>query len=148
MNTVISFPVKSYIYKYLACRYGMNFTYTKISALAPIIRNTLSKNFNRELKSFTTSNFYKIELTPFYINKYGVFFDSKTLYQFNRDVDLMFREELFQFMNFNKEFYNISYRTSLRDYFKKFKIYENDLKIETILRDFTRKNEVEADLVN
>lgn len=141
MNSVIYFPVKSYILKYLQFRYGPQFLYTQSSSLAPIIRSVLSKETVNFYKPFSNKLGYPVELTDLYVSRYGVFFNQKKLYQFNNDVDNLFREELFQFMNLNKDIYNIKYRVTLRDFLNRMDITEDDIKIGTLLKSFTRNQE-------
>ena len=140
MNCIIEFPVKNHIKKYLVFKYGQLYKYSSTSSLAILIRDTLSKESYYNLNKFKNTESYQIELNQPYISRYGVFFDENKLYQFNREVEHLFREELYQFMNFNKNIYKLKYRTSLRDFLKTMEITEEDIKIETLLRDFDRKH--------
>lgn len=140
MNSVVNIPVKNYIYKYLKKTYGNAFTYTETSTLAPVVRSVLSKSTTRDLKPFKYTTTYPIELTPRYISLFGVHYQERNLYQFNDYVDKLFRENLYTMMRLNKEFHGIKYRDTLRQVLKVLDISEEELKLDTLLRDFTRKH--------
>lgn len=140
MRSTIQFPVKPYIKKFLVYKYGPQFTFTKTSVLAPILTSILDKNSEANINAFHTEECYEVELTEFYIKKYGVFFNERDLYLFNSRIDHLFREEAFGFMIINKQYNNIKYRRSLRDILDAIGITEEDLKFDSLLRDFTRKH--------
>ena len=137
----VQFPVKSYIKKFLVYKFGDNHTYSQHSVLAPIIRSVLSKETTQYSPKFQTQHYYTINLSDFYISFYGVFINKKNINEFNNDIDALFRSELFHFMVFNKEYYNIKYRDTLRKMLESMVITETDVKLETILKDFTRKKD-------
>lgn len=140
-SIAVNFPVKSYIKKYLVYKFGDTHTYTQCSVLGPIIRSVLSKQSYRNISMPPTSHCYTIKLTDLYITQYGVFVDEKNINEFNNEVDRLFRAELFQFMVFNKEYFNVKYRDTLRKMLDSMVITENDVKLETILKDFDRKKD-------
>jgi len=136
----IHFPVKPYLHKYLTHKFGPNFTYSKTSILSPVIKAVLTENVSSDLMGFEDSELYEVVIPQHYFNKNSISFSVNKTYQFNNDVDHIFREELFQFMVLNNEIYGIKFRTSFRDYLKKFDITENDVKYETLLKHFQRNH--------
>lgn len=142
MRSIVSFPVKPHIKKYLNFRFGDKFVYNHSSVLAPIVRVVVSEaSKTKTASSFSSPHTYDVELSAFYLSKFGVVYSKDKLYQFNSNVDILFRSELYQFMMANKMVYNIKYRESLRDIFKIMNITEEDIKMESILRDFVRKHD-------
>lgn len=140
MYTSIYFPVKPHVFKYLVYRFGESFTYANNSTLAPIIKSTICTTTKSNTKIFISDFKYQVNLTEYYFNKFNVVFSRAKLYDFNLDVDRLFREELFQFMILSKNIYNHSYKSTLKDFLEKLNITENDIKLETLLKDFTRKS--------
>lgn len=145
LKTTLSFPVQIHVLKYLTFKYGTCFLYSPASSLAPILRSTISGNGQSSVKSFPSFHYYDVVLTEKYINKSDVIYSKNKIYQFNSDVDNKFREDLYQFMIVNNEIYNIKYKTSFRDFLNRLGITENDIKFETLLKDFQRKRSRAAD---
>lgn len=145
MRSSIYFPVKPHIKKYLENRIGKKFIYSNTSIISHCVRIAISEKPLRVIDNpFPYDYEYEVEISPFYISKFNVSYNSKSIYIFNGQVELIFRDELYRFMDLNKTVYNIPYRQTLRDLFKKFNITEEDIKLESVLRDFTRKHEDES----
>lgn len=141
----INFPVKSYIKKYLVYKFGNNHNYSTQSVLGPIVKSILSKNYTRKIGKINTQHYYPINISNAYLSHFGAYVDEKNINYFNNEVDVIFRSELYHFMAFNKEFFNIKYRDTLRTVLQSMVITEKDIKLETILKDFDRKkNEINA----
>lgn len=147
MHSTIQFPVKPYIKKFLKHKYGPQFIFTNSSVLAPILTSILDKYSEAKINTFKTDEHYEVLLTEYYIKKHGVFYNEKDLYMFNLRIDHLFREETFAYMKMNKDYHNIKYRTSLRNILDVIGITEDDIKFESLLRDFTRKY-IENDTTN
>lgn len=138
MKCSLHFPVQPHVLKYLRFRYGPNFVYTNNSSIAPIIRAVLSDPVNSKASKFISDHHYEIILGSYYHNRFKVIYSKEKIFQFNADVDWLFREELYQFMILNRNIYDIKYRTSMRDFLKKLGITEDDIKQETLLKQFGR----------
>lgn len=136
----IHFPVKPYLHKFLTHKFGPHFIYTKASILSPVIKSVLTESVSSELLGFKEEMYYEVIIPSNYFNKNSISFSSEKAFQFNKDVDHLFREELYQFMVLNHEIYGIKFRTSFRDYLSKFDITENDVKYETLLKQFQRNH--------
>lgn len=138
MHSIIFFPVRGYIKKFLNHRFGKSHTYCNGSILAPIIRSVISSPSKSPPSDFESPHFYEVKLPESYLSTFNVQYSSEKIYEFNNDVNSLFREELFQFMIMNKDIYNIKYRTSLRDFLIRCEITETEMKLETLLRAFQR----------
>lgn len=147
MKSSISFPVKPHIKKFLQFHFSDKFVYSNASILAPIIRSAVSSNHKtRGWPEFKTDCFYDVELSAYYISVFGVVYNNNQMFSFNNEVECLFREQIYSFMLMNKNIYDIKYRETLRDVLKTYNITEDDIKFESLLRDFTRKND--ADFTN
>tara|TARA_R110002167_G_scaffold364968_1_gene588343 strand:+ start:1514 stop:1960 length:447 start_codon:yes stop_codon:yes gene_type:complete len=138
MKSVVFFPVKPHVFKFLKFKYGDSVTYSSGLSLSPVIRTAISDAEICSVSPFSTNLHYPVELSSFYLNKFDVVYSKKKAYQFNADVDTMFREELYQFMNMNHDIYGVQYNTSFRDFLKRLEITEDDIKHETLLKQFRR----------
>ncbi|WP_421811736.1 hypothetical protein [Flagellimonas sp.] len=136
----IHFPVKPYLHKFLTHKFGPCFVYSKTSILSPVIKSVLTESVSSELTGFQEEMYYEVIIPSHYFNKNSISFSADKAFQFNKDVDHLFREELYQFMVLNHEIYDIKFRTSFRDYLDKFDITENDVKYETLLKQFQRNH--------
>ena len=141
LKTTLSFPVQSHVLKYLQFKYGSFCIYASNLSLAPILRAAISEHTKSNVKSFPTQHYYDVQLTEHYLNKFDVVYSRHKIYQFNADADTKFREELYHFMIMNHDIYSIKYKTSFRDFLKRIGITENDIKFETLLKDFQRKRD-------
>ncbi|SDT15280.1 hypothetical protein SAMN05192545_2886 [Maribacter dokdonensis] len=144
LKTTLSFPVQPHILKYLIYKYGECCVYASNLSLAPILRAAISEQTKSNIKSFATQCFYDVQLTEHYLNKFDVVYSRHKIYQFNADADTKFREELYTFMIMNHDVYGIKYKTSFRDFLAVMDITENDIKFETLLKDFQRKRDRKA----
>lgn len=141
LKTTLSFPVQPHIFKYLTFKYGPFCIYASNLSLAPILRAAISEHTKSNVKSFPTNHYYDVQLTEHYLNKFDVVYSRHKIYQFNADADTKFREELYQFMIMNNDIYGMKYKTSFRDFLEVMGITENDIKFETLLKDFQRKRD-------
>lgn len=139
MKTTVSLPVQPHVLKYLSFKYGPSCTYSNNLSIAPLVRATISEPTKSNIKSFPVLHYYDIVLTEHYLNKFDVVYSRHKIFQFNADADSRFREELYQFMILNNDIYGIKYKTSFRDFLNALGITENDIKFETLLKDFQRK---------
>ena len=142
MELVVFFPVKPHLKKFLEKRFGPFTYYSNKHILAPYIRSALSTAVKtRQNAPFKTDHSYPVFLSQYYTSKFGVIYQKEKNHQFNHEIEILFRDYVYQFMNLNKEIYGIKYRTSLKDVLKTFEIHEEDLKLDSILRDFNRKHQ-------
>ena len=139
----INIPVSDHIYKYLAAKCGTGlFTATRNTFVGSVVLSMLSRN--EDLKRESSKKHSKVFTVLVKEDSYmrnGIFIDLKCMKAFNEMVDKMFREELYCHMIINKFTHKSQYLDCIRNFLRIYNINEEDIKEETVYRDFKRKKE-------
>lgn len=143
-------PVSNHVYKFILKRYGTDhIRATRYSFIGNLIISLHNRNDDIKLNRKTGFK-RKIKITvPFHIyDKNGVHITRKSAQLFNTQIDYIFREELFAHALIANDSHGEMYTTSIRNFLKAYDITEEDIKLETLLRDFNRKKQrYDLDLV-
>lgn len=139
----INIPVSDHIYKYLIAKCGqLPFTAVRGHFVGSVVLSMLSRNddVRHESKKKYTKVFKVTVKEESYLRN-GVFIDLKCAKVFNDLMDSMFREELYNHVRLNKLHHNIKYIECIRNFMLVYNITEEDIKEETVYRDFKRKKQ-------
>jgi hypothetical protein len=136
---VIHFPVKPHIYKYLQNKIGEKLVVTKFDFFGGMVLDILTKKYS-DLESVTNTLTFPVEVSFSYMEKMGIYIDGRVIRKFNSRVDAMFREEMRGFANINYNANQTPKETSLKLFLFQYNIDEDDIKFETLVKDFKRKN--------
>jgi len=133
----IHFPVKPHVYKYLQKKVGEKLVVVSTSYFGATVLDILSKNHSdySVVKSDLT---YSVEISLRYMEKNGVYLNPRVVRKFNARIDDIFREELRTHIEISYTINNIPKERSLRDFLLVYDITEDDIKFETLVKDFHR----------
>lgn len=139
----INIPVKNYVFKYLTVKYGEGVVKaSRNTVIGSIILSMLSGNGDvKPSNDIRESNSFKVIVTEYQYLRNGVFIDNRTVKVFNQLVDSMLKEELYCHMIINKFTHDSQYMDCVRNFLSVYDITEDDLKLESVYRDFKRKRD-------
>ncbi|MEO8532840.1 MAG: hypothetical protein ABI441_03785 [Flavobacterium sp.] len=138
-TVIINFPVKPHVYKYLQNKVGEKLVVTKFDFFGSIVLDILTKKYS-DLEAVTDRYTFPVEISFSYMEKMGIYIDNKVVKKFNSRVDAMFREEMRGFANVNFSVNHTPKEASLKQFLFQYNIDEDDIKFETLLKDFKRKS--------
>ncbi len=136
-------PVADHVYKYLVARCGKDcIVATRNTFIGSTVLSLLSRNndIRHDSKKRHNKLFHVIINEDKYLRN-GVHLDYRSAQAFNDLVDKMFREELYCHVMINKYSTNEKFIDSIRNFLEVYDITEEDIKFETIYRDFKRKKD-------
>lgn len=135
----IKIPCKIYVKKYLIARYGIKHTITRNSFLGLFVTEFLTKDFDPKQKYKAYDAEYEIEITEWMFKNIGHSVSVKALEAIGNSFYLIFREDLFEYVQLQlKKGTNAS--NAIKEFLKNYDIKEDELKFESIYRDYKRKN--------
>lgn len=136
-------PVSNHVYKYLKNRYGDDHIIaTRETVVGGIVLSLLNRN--NDIRHVSKKSYDKVFSVLIKEEKYlrnGVHIDTRSAQAFNDTIDKMFREELFCHVMINKFSNNEQFNKGIRNFLKVYDITEDDIKYETLYRDFKRKKD-------
>jgi hypothetical protein len=136
---VINFPVKPHVYKYLQNKVGEKLVVAKFDFFGGMVLDILTKKYS-DLEAVTNALTFPVEISFSYMEKMGIYIDNRVIKKFNSRVDAMFREEMKGFANINYLVNQTPKEASLKLFLYQLNIDEDDIKFETLVKDFKRKN--------
>ncbi|MGB5818835.1 MAG: hypothetical protein WBG90_05070 [Saonia sp.] len=135
-----SIPVADHVYKFLIKRTGSD---TYIAARTDIIGNIVLSSLGKHHDiGFNKNRFTKLFHVVIKEDKYlkcGVSLGVKCGQVFNRMIDQLFRDELYHHIQINAIREKEKCLKGIRNFLAIYDITEDDIKMETIYRDFKRK---------
>lgn len=135
-------PVADHVYKYLVKRCGTaHIKAGRSNFMGSIILSLLSKNLDVRFQKRNFSKLFKVDISESYYEKNGMHITPATAQLFNDQVDKMFREELYIHMLMLRNQDNKMFIHSMRRFLEVYDINEDDIKMDTLLRDFKRKKD-------
>lgn len=134
---VIHFPVKPHVYKYLQNKVGEKLVVSKNNFFGGMVLDVLSKNYS-VFQAVNDDHTFPVEISIRYMEKMGIYIDSKIIRKFNTRVDDVFREEMRSFVGINYSANHIPKETSLKQFLFNYNLDEDDIKFETLVKDLTR----------
>ena len=133
-------PVADHVYKYIT---GINGSDTIIAERSDFIGNIILSSLNRnsdvQLSRKKYKKSIKIVIKDHQYLKNGVFIGLKRGQVFNNLIDKMFRRELYSHCFMNKDMHDDKYIEVIRKFLNVYNISEDELKLDSIYRDFKRK---------
>lgn len=133
-------PVADHVYRYLVHKYGSDTILAERSDIVGnIILSSLNRNSDIDISRKKYSKVIKIIIKDYQYLKNGVFVGVKKGQVFNTLIDKMFRGELYSHCFLNKTLHDDKYLEVIRNFLDVYNISEDELKIDSIYRDFKRK---------
>jgi len=137
-----NFPVADHVHKYLVKICGNDHIQaTRSSWVGSLILSLHGRNGDVRLSNKKFTKLFKANINECYYDKIGMLISKENAQLFNEQVDKKFRDELFRMMLMNRELDEKHFIKSMRAYLDFYDITEDDIKIETLHRDFKRKKD-------
>lgn len=136
------FPVADHVYKYLKTRCGSDhITATRNTTFGSLALTLHGRNPDVKKSNHTFTRHFKVTVQEEHFKRLGMHITSENAQLFNDQVDKMFREELFYHVMINKGIDSEKYLDSIRSFLQVYNITEEDIKLDTLYRDFKRRKE-------
>ena len=133
-------PVADHVYKYLVKICGCDHIQANRSTyIGSLILSLQGRNYDVRLSKKKFRKIFKADVSECYHEKTGMFISKENAQLFNDQVDKKFRDELFRAMLMNRHLDEKLFSKSMRHYLDFYEITEEDIKIESLYRDFKRK---------
>jgi len=133
-------PVSDHVYKFLTRYVGADFYEAKrTDLLGNIILSSLNKNADTKKHDQKYTKSFKLIIKEGHYVKNGVNLSIRNGQIFNFIADQFFREMLFHHIIFQKNAQNDMYLKAMRNFLDWYNITEEDIKLESLWKDFTRK---------
>ncbi len=135
-------PVADHVYKYLKVRCGADhIKASRDTTFGSLALSLLGRNNDMRPKKVKYSKCFKVTVPESAYQKLGMYISPENAQLFNDQVDRLFREDLFFHVIINKGISSKMYLNSIRSFLEVYDISEDDLKIDTVYRDFKRRKE-------
>ena len=135
-------PVANHVYKYLKVICGTDhIVANRSSYIGSLILSIQGRNYDVRCSKKKYTKIFRAEVSEAYYGKTGLVITRENAELFNDQVDKRFRDELYRNMLINDHLNEKLFLQSMRRYLDLFDINEDDIKIETLYRDFKRKKD-------
>ncbi|MFW0737597.1 hypothetical protein [Flavobacterium sp. T12S277] len=133
----VHFPVKPHVYKFLQKKVGEKLIVSKNNLYGNLVLDILSKRYC-VLDAVTDEYTFPVDISLRYMEDYGIFIDKKIIRKFNSQVDRIFKEEVRSYVALNYSMNDIPKKTAVEQFIFHYNLTEDDIKLETILKDLVR----------
>jgi len=134
------FPVADHVYKYLIkCCGGNHMIASRTTAIGNQVLSLQGRNYDVKPSNRKFRKIFSVTIPEHYYSKTGMYIDSINAQLFNDQVDRFFREELYRHMLMTNHTEKKHFMKSLRKFLEFYEIGEDDIKLDTLHRDFKRK---------
>lgn len=135
-------PVANHVYKFLVARYGTDhIVASRRTFVGNLVLSLHSRNNDYRRKSTGFSKIFKVTVSESFYEKLGMHITPENAMLFNQQVDSVFREELFCHAIINNTTDKKKFLKSIRSFLDVYDISEDDIKLDTLYRNFKRKKE-------
>jgi hypothetical protein len=135
-------PVADHVFKYLEKICGStHIDANRSTYVGSLVLSLQGRNYDVRVSKKKYTKIFKADISECYYGKTGMFITSENAQLFNDQVDKKFRDELFRMMLMNRHLDKKLFLQSMRSYLDFYGITEDDIKIETLHRDFKRKKD-------
>lgn len=135
-------PVADHVYKFLVKRCGGDvYVATRNDIIGNIILSSLGKHSDVKLPNNNFSKIFNVVIRESSYVRSGVFVGVKSGHVFNKMIDQLFRDELYHHVHINTSLQKDKCLNGIRNFLKIYDITEDDIKLESLYRDFKRKKE-------
>lgn len=138
-----SIPVSDHVYKFLVARCGSDeIEASRSTFIGSLILSMHGRNPDVRLKKNNFTKLFKVTISESHYQKLGMHITSENAQLFNDLVDKVFREELYCHALLNKMGNKSLYLEAIRKFLEVYNITEDDIKLDTLYRDFKRKKDM------
>ena len=137
-----SIPVSDHVYKYLLKKCGTDtYVANRSELIGNIVLSSLGTNPDISISKIKFKKTFNVVIKDYQYLKAGISLGIKSGQVFNKMMDKMFREELYCHIYINSNLSKDQYLEGIRNFLNVYEITEDDIKLESIYRDFKRKKE-------
>lgn len=137
----IDLPVAPHVLKYLRFKYGQDpYDVCRDDLVGLLVHSLLDRMpSDLNLDPNSSGNVFRVQVGPKHRNTKGVFISKESAEVFNKAVDLEFREMLYQHVESGKRVKpKVKVKPLVQEFLEERGITEDDLKLETIMRQYRR----------
>lgn len=135
-------PVANHVYKYLMVICGSDHIIANRSTyIGSLILSIQGRNYDVRMKKSKFTKIFKADITEAYYEKTGMHITKENAQLFNDQIDKKFRDELYRNMLINDHLDEKHFIKSMRRFLEMYRIDEDDIKFDTLHRDFKRKKD-------
>lgn len=135
-------PVSDHVYKFLIKRCGGDtYVATRNDIIGNIVLSSLGRNADLKISKSKYTKTFNVVIKEYSYLRNGVFLGVKSGQAFNKMIDKLFRDEMYFHVFVNAQSSKDQHLEGIRKYLKIYNIDEDDIKLESIYRDFKRKKE-------
>ena len=133
-------PVADHVYKYLRKLCGTDhIEANRNSYVGSLVLSLQGRNYDVGVSTHKFTRIFKAQVNECYYSKTGMFITSENAQLFNDQIDKKFRDELYRYMIMNRHLEEKLFMKTMRAYLDFYDITEDDIKLDTLYRDFKRK---------
>lgn len=133
----VHFPVKPHVYKFLQKKVGEKLVVTKNNFYGNLVLDVLSKRYC-VLEAVKDDLTFPVDISLRYMEDYGIYIDKNIIRKFNSQIDKQFKEEIRTFVSINSKANGMQKNESIRQFMYHYNITEEDMKLETLIKDIGR----------
>ena len=135
-------PVADHVYKFLLKRCGgSTYIANRNDIIGNIVLSSLGRNSDIQLSKTNYVKIFNVVIKETAYLRNGIYLGVKSGQVFNKMVDKLFRDEMFFHVFINSIKSKEQFLDGLRKYLELYDITEDDIKLESIYKDFKRKKE-------
>lgn len=135
-------PVANHVYKFLVARCGTDSIEANRNGwIGSLVLSLHSRNTDILKRSTNYNKIFKVTISESYYQKLGMHISIENAQLFNDMVDKIFRDELYCHAILNRMDNKSLYLEAIRKFLEAYNITEDDIKLDTLYRDFKRKKE-------
>jgi len=137
-----SIPVSDHVYKFLIKRCGGDtYVASRNDIIGNIVLSSLGRNADLKISKSKYTKTFNVVIKEYSYLRNGIFLGVKSGQAFNKMIDKLFRDEMYFHVFVNAQSSKDQHLEGIRKYLKIYNIDEDDIKLESIYRDFKRKKE-------
>lgn len=135
-------PVADHVYKYLhKCCGATHITATRNTAIGSMALSLLGRNYDVKPNKKKFTKIFQVTISEHYYEKTGMHISRLNAQLFNDQADKNFREEMYRHLLMHHHLEHKKFIKSMRKYLDFYDITEDDIKVESLYRDFKRKKD-------
>lgn len=135
-------PVSPHVYKYLTATCGSDhIKASRKSWIGNLVLDIQTKDFKYKPLTSKMDHIFKVTITEHDFNHLGTNITPKSAKVFNKTIDMIFREKLYEHALIANRINGIPIMKYLEGSLEIYDITEDDLKFDTLYRDFKRKKD-------
>jgi len=137
-----NFPVADHVYKFLVkCCGSSHIVASRTTHIGNLVLSLQGRNYDVKPSKKKFRRIFSVTVPEHYYEKTGMHITKVNAQLFNDQADRLFRDELYRHLLMNNHLEKKLFMNSLRRYLEFYQIDEEDIKMDTLYRDFKRKKD-------